>query len=206
LPFVLALLLSYLLRPIARALGRVRIRAPFAAAIILLSLVGTIGCAISFLAPPAAGWLEKAPYSLHKIQKELMPLKQPVESVARASGEIEKLAAPTDVETKTAVEVKRHPLTDMLYVQTPELIVSTVMLLILLYFLLAFDGVFLPKLIKLLPTLSDKANRRSSRLQPLRSRSLNQYPAGINRCLARNHPANTKPARSRKLHERRWSR
>jgi predicted PurR-regulated permease PerM len=41
-------------------------------------------------------------------------------------------------------------------VQTPELIASTVLLLILLYFLLAYDGVFLMKLIKLLPTLSDK--------------------------------------------------
>jgi predicted PurR-regulated permease PerM len=35
-------------------------------------------------------------------------------------------------------------------------VVSSVLVLILLYFLLAYDGVFLAKLIKLLPTLSDK--------------------------------------------------
>ena len=40
--------------------------------------------------------------------------------------------------------------------QTPELVVGTVTMLILLYFLLAYDGVFLMKLIRLMPTLSDK--------------------------------------------------
>jgi predicted PurR-regulated permease PerM len=41
-------------------------------------------------------------------------------------------------------------------VRTPEFVTSAVLLLILLYFLLAYDGVFLTKLIKILPTLSDK--------------------------------------------------
>src|SRR6185503_5021322 len=54
------------------------------------------------------------------------------------------------------VEVKQHPITDRLVGQTPELVVSTLTMLILLYFLLAYDGVFLAKLIKLMPTLSDK--------------------------------------------------
>ena len=40
--------------------------------------------------------------------------------------------------------------------RTPEFITSTTLLLILLYFLLAYDGVFLNKLIRILPTLSDK--------------------------------------------------
>ena len=52
--------------------------------------------------------------------------------------------------------VKQHPLTDRLMGQTPELMVSALTMLILLYFLLAYDGVFLGKLIKLMPTLSDK--------------------------------------------------
>jgi predicted PurR-regulated permease PerM len=75
--------------------------------------------------------------------------------VAKASGEIEKIATP-DSGSKMAVEVKRHPITETLYVRTPEFVTSSVLLLILLYFLLAYDGVFIAKLIKLLPTLSDK--------------------------------------------------
>ena len=156
LPLVLALLLSYLLRPIVRAAARFHIAPPLSAAIILLSLVGLIGYGISFLAAPAAGWLEKAPYSLQQFQSKLIPLREPMQNVAKASGEIEKLAAPEGSQAKPAVEVKRHPIADILFVRTPNLIVSTVMLIILLYFLLAYDGVFLTKLIKALPTLADK--------------------------------------------------
>lgn len=156
LPLVLALLLSYLLRPIVRVLARLHISSLIGAALVLLSLVGTIGYGVYSLATPVAGWLENAPYSLQQLQSKLIPLKQPIQSVAKASGEIEKLAAPDNAPAKTTVEVKRHPITDILYVQTPELIVGAVTMLILLYFLLAYDEVFLMKLIKILPTLSDK--------------------------------------------------
>jgi predicted PurR-regulated permease PerM len=156
LPLVLALLLSYLLRPIIRSLARVKIAPPVSAAIILLTLIAITGYGIVALAPPVTSWLEKAPYSLRQLQGKLLPLRHPMEKVAQASGEIEKLATPQNRETKTAVELKRHPIAETLVVRTPEFVVSAVLVLILLYFLLAYDGVFLAKLIKLLPTLSDK--------------------------------------------------
>jgi predicted PurR-regulated permease PerM len=107
------------------------------------------------LAGPAAGWLQKAPDGLQQLQHKLLPVKQSMAQVAQASGEIEKLAAP-DAQTKTAVELKRHPLSDILFVRTPEVIASVVLMLILFYFLLAQHNVLTAKLVKLLPTLSDK--------------------------------------------------
>lgn len=154
LPLVLALLLSYLLRPIVRAYRLIRIPPPVGAAITLITLVGVVGYGLSFLAAPAAGWIEKAPYSLSQLKAKLYPLQQPLEKVSQASGEIEKIAAPAG--NKPAVEVKTHPIADILYVRTPELIMSGALLIILLYFLLANDGVFLTKLIKVLPTREDK--------------------------------------------------
>src|SRR5215831_15239235 len=71
LPLVLALLLSYLLRPIVRAFARIHIPAPISAAWILLSLVGIVAFGLSLLAAPAAGWIEKAPYSLRQLQSKL---------------------------------------------------------------------------------------------------------------------------------------
>lgn len=155
LPIVLALLLSYLLRPIVRALARVKIPTLLGAALILIALLISIGYGMSALAAPMAGWLEKAPMGLQELQRKFMPMKKSMTQVAQASGEIEKLATP-DSPTKTAVEVKRHPITETLYMRTPEFIASALLLLILLYFLLAYDGVFIAKLIKLMPTLSDK--------------------------------------------------
>ncbi|MEO7166265.1 MAG: AI-2E family transporter [Chthoniobacterales bacterium] len=168
LPLVLALLLSYLLRPIVRALAKVKIHPLLGSALLLLSLVGAIGYGASFLAAPASGWLEKAPYSLRQLQERLTPFKKPMAKVAQASGAIENLttAAASEPANETSagappakpqtVEVKSHTLSERLFAQTTELLISAVTMLILLYFLLAYDGVFLAKLIKLMPTLSDK--------------------------------------------------
>jgi predicted PurR-regulated permease PerM len=158
LPIVLALLLSYLLRPIVRGLTKIKIHSMLGSALLLLGVVGGIGYGMSFLAVPATAWIEKAPYSLHELQLRLRPLKQPMEKVAQASGAIANLTA-TDsntANTPPTVEVKDHSLTDTLMVQTPEFLISVLTMLILLYFLLAYDGVFLGKLIRLMPTLSDK--------------------------------------------------
>src|SRR6266404_1539820 len=154
LPIVLALLLSYLFRPIVRGLAQLKIPLSLSAAFILIGLLALVGYGISALATPAVGWLQKAPEGLTQLQHKLLPVKKSVAQVTQATGEIEKLAT-TNAETK-AVEVKRHPITEMFLMRTPEFIASAVLLSILLYFLLVYDQVFIAKLVKLLPTLSDK--------------------------------------------------
>ena len=155
LPLVLALLFSYLLAPLVRMLGRARINAHLAAAVVLLSVFGLMGYSLARLAEPVTGWLEKAPYSLHQIEQKILPLKKPMEKVAQASGEIEKITTTAEPQAQTVV-VKRNALTEAFLTQTPEFVASAVVMLILLYFLLAYDGVFLTKLIKLSPRLTDK--------------------------------------------------
>jgi predicted PurR-regulated permease PerM len=154
LPIVLALLLSYLLRPIVRGLARLKIPLPAGAALILMGLLALISSGISVLATPTVAWLQKAPAGLTELQRKLLPVKKSVAQVTQATGEIEKLAS-TNAEIKT-VEVKRHPITEMFFMRTPEFIASAVLSLILLYFLLVYDQAFIAKLVKLLPTFSDK--------------------------------------------------
>jgi len=157
LPLVLALLLSYLLVPVVRLLDRIRIRPLFGAALILLALIGGIGYGVSRLSEPAAGWIEKAPYSLQQLKQKLLPLKKPMEKVAQASGEIDKLTEPDGPQAKPqTVVVKRSPVSEMFFIQGPEFVASTVVMLILLYFLMAYDGVFLTKIIRITPRLGDK--------------------------------------------------
>jgi predicted PurR-regulated permease PerM len=154
LPIVLALLLSYLFRPIVRGLARLKIPLSVSAAFILIGLFALVAYGISALATPTAEWLQKAPAGFTELQHKLLPVKKSVAQVTQATGEIEKLAT-TAPETKT-VEVKRHPISEMLFMRTPEFIASAVLSAILLYFLLVYDQVFIAKLVKLLPTLSDK--------------------------------------------------
>ena len=157
LPLVLALLLSYLLAPLVRALGRIRIGPPIAAALVLLSLIGAVVYGVSFLSEPAADWLEKAPYSLQQLQQKLLPLKKPIEKVAQATGEIDKLTTPEPPQAQPqAVVVKRSAFAEAFFTQGPEFVASMVVMFILLYFLLAYDGLFLTKIIRVTPRLGDK--------------------------------------------------
>src|SRR3979490_2063973 len=52
LPLVLALLLSYLLAPVVRLFGRIRVKPAVGAALVLLSLVGLVVYGVSRLAEP----------------------------------------------------------------------------------------------------------------------------------------------------------
>ncbi|CAN5518297.1 AI-2E family transporter [soil metagenome] len=157
LPIVLALLLSYLLRPIVRALARIKIPPLIGSAVVLLALASAMAYSASFLVAPAAGWLEKAPYSLEQLQLRLASFKKPMAKVARASGAIENLTKTDNAPAQTqTVEVKQHPLTENLFAHTTEFLIGGLTMIILLYFLLAYDEVFLSKLIKLMPALSDK--------------------------------------------------
>jgi predicted PurR-regulated permease PerM len=154
LPIVLALLLSYLLRPIVRGLARLRAPLPVGAALILIGFLALMAYGISALSAPTMGWLQKAPAGLTELQHKLLPVKKSIAQVTQATGEIEKLAS-SSAESKT-VELKRHPITEIFFLHTPEFIASAVLSVILLYFLLIYDQAFIAKLVKLLPTLSDK--------------------------------------------------
>jgi predicted PurR-regulated permease PerM len=154
LPIVLALLLSFLFRPIVRGLAKLKIPLAVSAALILIGLLVLVGYGISALVTPTVAWLQKAPAGLAELQHKLRPVKNSVAQVTQATGEIEKLGT-TNAEIKT-VEVKRHPISETFFTRTPEFIASAVLSLILLYFLIVYDQAFIAKLVKLLPTLSDK--------------------------------------------------
>jgi predicted PurR-regulated permease PerM len=154
LPVVLALLISYLLRPIVRGLAQLKVPLPVSAAFILIGFLALVAYGISALTAPTIGWLQKAPAGLAELQHKLLPVKRSITQVTQATGEIEKLAS-AGGETKS-VEVKRHPITEMFFMRTPEFIASAALSVILLYFLLVYDQAFIAKLVKLLPTLSDK--------------------------------------------------
>ena len=122
LPLVLALLLSYLLVPLVRGLGVLRIRPIFGAAVVLIAVISGIACGVSQLSEPVAGWIEKAPYSISQLKQKLLPLKKPIEKVAEATGEIDKLttpeAPPTQPQPQTVV-VKHSALSQVFLTQGP---------------------------------------------------------------------------------------
>ena len=158
LPMVLAVLLSQLLAPIVRTLARWRIPQMLGSGLILIFLCGLFVLAVSFLTEPAKNWIDKAPAGLHHLQAKLGPLlKMPMQKMAEATGEMDKITSPADAQKKTVVEVQEHSIIPgFLFDQTPDIVASGLTLLILLYFLLGYKGVFMNKLVKVIPKFRDK--------------------------------------------------
>src|SRR2546430_8225621 len=82
LPIVLALLLSYLLRPIVRGLAKLKIPLPVSAAFILIGLLAVVGYGISALAAPTVAWLQKAPAGFTELTRKPVPAKTAIGSAA----------------------------------------------------------------------------------------------------------------------------
>ena len=71
LPIVLALLLSYLLRPIVRGAAKVKIPLPVGAAISLIGLLALVGYGISALAAPGGRMAPATAAGLTQLQQKL---------------------------------------------------------------------------------------------------------------------------------------
>lgn len=154
LPIVLATLLTYLLAPVVRLLARTRLPRAAGAALVVAGLLSLVGFGFSTLVEPAAGWLEKAPVSFQILQHRVRPLREPVRKMTEASAQIEKMTAVTEEETE--VKLKKTPLIDQAFAQTPAFLASLLTTIILLYFLLTYEDRLLRNVIRVMPTLRDK--------------------------------------------------
>jgi predicted PurR-regulated permease PerM len=87
LPIVLALLISFLLRPIVRGFARLKVPLPVGAALILIGFLALVAYGISALAAPTMGWLQKAPAGLTELQHKLLTVKKSIAQVTQATSE-----------------------------------------------------------------------------------------------------------------------
>ena len=154
LPIILTFLLSFLLKPAVGGLKKLRIPEPIGAALTLFALLGILAYGVYLLSEPAARWIEQAPQAARQIEFKLRPLKKPVEQVAQATEEIEKIAGTEKEERAQAVKITRIALNDMLFSQTPEFLATMLVMIVLLYFLLASGDLIPRKLAGLLTQLN----------------------------------------------------
>lgn len=155
LPFTLAFLLNFLLRPVVRALKRVKIPEWVGAAMVLIALLGIVGYGAIKLSKPAAEWMERAPESLQKIEIKVGFLHKPVETVNKAAEVLKKIMS-MGAEQVPEVEIKHPDFADTIFTGTQEVAAKSSVMFILLYFLLASGDMFIRKLIKLSPGLRKK--------------------------------------------------
>jgi predicted PurR-regulated permease PerM len=157
LPIVLALLFNLLLSPFVRLLRRIHVPTALGAAVVILGALGAFFWGVYELSGPAYDWMTRAPQSLRKVEGRLRELKRPVQTIGKATEQVEKIAqvAPAGPPAPT-VAVSTPSLGVRLLSRATDLGASTAITVILLFFLLASGDLFLRKLIKVLPRLEDK--------------------------------------------------
>ncbi len=155
-PIMFALLLNFLLSPLMRLLGRLRIKPPVGALIIVLLFVSAVGGAMYELAGPAQGWASSMPQSFSRATVKLRGIIRPVQQVSK---NVEQAADAVGGDTgkKPGMVVQTGPsISSRLFGTTQRFFAGLLEVFILLYFLLAGGDLFLQKLIKVLPHFSDK--------------------------------------------------
>ena len=154
-PLIVAVLLSLLFSPVVRRLRKARIPEAVSAAAILLALLSTAGVALYGLSGPAASWMAQAPQALSQVETKLRTLARPMRKVTETADHVDKM---TDLSTggTVQVELKRDSLAQTLFGGTQNVVGGAMTVSVLLYFLLAAGDLFLTKVIRVLPRLSDK--------------------------------------------------
>ncbi|HWZ57890.1 MAG TPA: AI-2E family transporter [Gemmatimonadaceae bacterium] len=156
LPIAFALLLSFLLSPVVRALGMIHIPTPAAAALIVVSAVAVVAVCGYGLAGPVEGMIAHAPQTLRKAGVRLRVVARPVDQVEQAAEQVERATAVGESPRAQQVIVRGPTLASRFFGSTQAFIEGAIEVILLLFFLLATGDLFLEKLIKVLPLARDQ--------------------------------------------------
>lgn len=155
LPVSLAFLFALVLSPVVRFFAKRHVPAPVTAFILVAGLFAAIAAGTYFLSGPVGHWIDNAPRIGWQIRDKIAALRQPVEAVKQASEQVDQLTRGNDSNVQRVV-VKEPGLMSRAASGLPELAAHVTLTLVLLLFLLASGDLFYEKLVKALPTLSDK--------------------------------------------------
>ena len=161
LPIVLACVAGMTLKPLIRWLSYGHIQPPLGAAIVLCLLVSAVGIGFAQIGRPALAWMNDAPQHMTELRQRVQKILPPGGRFSEAAAAVNNLGA-TEAEKKEeqtkapTVQVKDSRSSTSLINWTGIFLVGAGETLVLLYLLLASGDLFLQKLVRVMPTLSDK--------------------------------------------------
>lgn len=153
-PLALAFMLSVLLSPIVRALRRLGVPEAVSAVVLVVTLLALIAVGGWSLSGPVAQWIEDAPRIGYEIQEKLISFRGWFGFVEQVSEQVEQISG--DDPTVERVILKEPGLLKSAATGVPQVAAKIGLTLVLLLFLLAAGDLFREKLVRVLPTLSDK--------------------------------------------------
>lgn len=161
LPVMLALLITLTFSPMVRYLRRQGVPAAVSAVLLVIALFAFLGSAALYLSDPVSQVIADSPAIAQRIDERFAPLREPLRKVMNASAQLEDMANAGSPATEKVV-VAQSGLAAWAANTLGGLSTTLGATLILVVFLLSSGDLFLHKLVRILPTLSDK--KRSVRL------------------------------------------
>ena len=156
LPVVLAFVLSLLLQPAVRLLGRVHLPRAVGALLTVLLVIGVLVGLVAALSVPTATWAERLPEGIPRLEAHLQVIKGPIEALQKVIQQAEQVAdAPPS--QGSIVSVRRDlGLTGALFAGTRSVLDGLFTTVLVLYFLLVAGNIFLRRIVEILPTFTNK--------------------------------------------------
>jgi predicted PurR-regulated permease PerM len=156
LPVILAFVLSLLLQPAVRLLGRVHLPRAVGALLTVLLVIGVLVGLVAALSVPASTWAERLPEGIPRLEAHLQVIKGPIEALQKVIQQAEQVAdAPPS--QGSIVSVRRDlGLTGALFAGTRSVLDGLFTTVLVLYFLLVAGDIFLRRIVEILPTFGNK--------------------------------------------------
>jgi predicted PurR-regulated permease PerM len=156
LPAILAVLLNFLLKPLVRGLTHMGVPKIIGAIIVLALFMSATGTALYTINEPAKEWLSKAPQSLSKIGAKVRGLLQETERLFRGHDKYDTTQQPTTEQKPVLENAQIVSFANTVLSYTTSFLAGTLELLVLLFFLLAIGDTLFQKVVRALPTVSEK--------------------------------------------------
>jgi predicted PurR-regulated permease PerM len=162
LPVFIAILSSMALKPLMRGLARLHVPTGFSAAIVFVILVSVLVVGFFQLGRPAVAWIDDAPQHVADLKSRIQRLYPNAVRMTNAVAAVTELGAESPDGKKMnqrapqTVEIKDHSGAASLLDWTETVLAGLGEVLVLIYLILASGDLFLQKLVRVMPTLSDK--------------------------------------------------
>jgi predicted PurR-regulated permease PerM len=163
LPLFLACLAATTLKPLMRWLGYLRVPTVPSAAIVFILLVSALGVGFTQLGRPTMRWIDNAPEHMAELRTraaKVFPNAARMSDGMTAVTDLGAAATKTKEDVAAApaqtVEIKDQRGTNSILNWTGTVLAGLLEVLVLIYLLLASGDMFMQKLVRVMPTLSDK--------------------------------------------------
>ncbi len=159
LPVILALFIAITLRPAIRYLAKQGIPPWLAATIFVIVLIISGLSAFYLLSGPISSWIDQAPQFTQKFSEKFSGLRSSLDAITNLSEKFQKASEPSNNTAIQEVVMRESALPTLLAMLTGypvQFLITLIATLVIAVFMMASGDLFYEKLVRILPTLTER--------------------------------------------------